>query len=270
MTNDAIGSTNILDDDPEDKLAIIADGISLSSDEGPVFGPLSFSVPALGLTNIAGAGGSRRTALALALAGRMTLSEGSLNVLGMEKPKLIQRHVAIAGIDQIDLLERSVTVAAVLRETISWAKPWYSPLHNPTEDDLVAYCGRVYGNRPLPPLNAYVSQLPILDKLLLRISMALQPAHRHLIHMLIMDNLEQVQREEDREFIIEALTAISEIIPVIAFSVNPIGAHHALAAQINVNTSADPSAGLHHPEYEPTAANAELPHPTDTGTEAHA
>ncbi|MGP5659386.1 ABC transporter ATP-binding protein [Corynebacterium falsenii] len=206
----------------ENHVAVKAEGISLTGDEGKVFGPLDFEIPAQGLTNLLGAGGSGRTALALVLSGRMKLSDGHLEVLGMTKHTHIQKHVAIAGVDQIDLLERSVKVQDILTENKAWQKVWFAPTRKADEDDLREFCGYVYGDRDLPPLDVYISQLTNLDKQLMRISLALHPAHGGPIEMLVMDDLEQVREMGDREVLLHMLQRISNDIPVVVNSVNPI------------------------------------------------
>ena len=61
---------------PETMNAVTAVNLALRGTEGPVFGPLTFTAPASGLTVLSGRGGSGRTALALTLAGRMASTTG--------------------------------------------------------------------------------------------------------------------------------------------------------------------------------------------------
>lgn len=206
----------------EETPAVVARNLSLKGDEGPVFGPLDGTIPAGGLTNLMGAGGSGRTALALVLAGRMKPTGGELTVLGETRRSHIQKHVAVAGIEQIDLLDRSLTVRDVLNENRSWERPWWKPYGRATEEDLERYCSEIYGDRDLPPLDHYISQLPALDKLLLRVGLALKPAHHKEIGMLIMDDLEQVHDFGDREFLLYMLQELAERMTVVVNSANPI------------------------------------------------
>ncbi|MGJ4074016.1 ATP-binding cassette domain-containing protein [Corynebacterium macclintockiae] len=203
-------------------LAVEAQDLELKGDEGQVFGPLSFSIPNQGLTNLLGKGGSGRTALALVLSGRMKPTGGTLNVLGETKPKQIRSRVAIAGVEQIDLLERSVTVQDILTESLSWSKPWFMPMRKATAEDLQRICSQVYGERDLPPLDAYISQLDNLDKIMLRISLALSPADNKPVHLLIMDDIEQVHENDERAILLQVLERLSMDIPVVVNSSNPI------------------------------------------------
>lgn len=223
--------------------AVEAQDLELKGDEGKVFGPLSFAVPSQGLTNLLGKGGSGRTALALVLSGRMKPTGGSLSVLGESKPRPIRSRVAIAGVEQIDLLERSVTVQDILTESLSWSKHWFKPMGKATQEDLERICSQVYGDRDLPPLDAYISQLDNLDKIMLRISLALSPADNKPVELLIMDDIEQVHENDDRAILLQVLERLSEEIPVIVNSANPIVGPVAPNKVIEI----DANAGHTHP-----------------------
>lgn len=237
--------------------AVIARELTLKGDEGTVFGPLNFDIPSMGLTNLTGSGGSGRTALALVLTGRMKPTSGALEVLGETKTGRIQRRVALAGVEQIDMLERSVTVRDVLTETLSWRKPWYAPLRPATEADLEELCTDIYGARDLPPLDAYISQLPNLDKLLLRICMSLHPAHGNQIDLLVMDDLEQVHEQTDRLILLEVLQRLSSDIPVVVNSVNPIDHPFSPQCIIELDTNAGHAIPEHDGYSDPTPVATE-------------
>ncbi|KAB1502456.1 ATP-binding cassette domain-containing protein [Corynebacterium sp. 320] len=257
--------------------AMRAHDIELVGDEGPVFGPVSFDVPATGITSLVGPSGSGRTALTLVLSGRMKPTQGTLEVLGHTDIATIQKITALAGVEQIDLLDRSVTVKEVLTENKAWASPWYKPRSRVTDADLEYYCRRIFGDRDLPPLNAYISQLAGIDKLLLRMSLAMHPAHQTPAEILLVDDLEQVPELATRMYLIDRLVALSEEIPVVVTSVNPINqltrlAHSPavpLAAEIQLNTDA----GHVIPEHTGITWNADrtidamtaiAPHPFST------
>mgnify|MGYP001759188523 FL=1 len=104
---------------------LIAHGIGVVGEEGPVFGPLDLELPDKKLVFLSGRDGSGRTALALALSGRMRLSTGTLEVCGHKKQKHIRESVAIAGVDAIDELDRNVKVRDILNEHRAWGHHWY-------------------------------------------------------------------------------------------------------------------------------------------------
>ncbi|MBV7296026.1 ABC transporter ATP-binding protein [Corynebacterium sp. TAE3-ERU12] len=197
---------------------VIADDLGVTGDEGPVYGPLSVVIPGDGLTLLTGRGGSGRTALALTIAGRMRPDAGDLEVLGFTDIDDIRPHVAIAGVEQIDLLDRDVRISDVLREHLSWSTPWYKPAPKPTQEYFEELTAEVFGPRTLPPMSAYISQLAAVDKHLIRISLALHPADGSEIGLLVVDDLEQVHSPVERMTLFSRLLAISERIPVVVNS----------------------------------------------------
>ena len=111
---------------PETMNAVTAVNLALRGTEGPVYGPLTFTAPASGLTVLSGRGGSGRTALALTLAGRMASTTGEVTVLGKTKRSKIRQMVAVAGVEQIDALDRDVTIRTALSEHLNWSRWWWT------------------------------------------------------------------------------------------------------------------------------------------------
>lgn len=204
--------------------AVVAEAIEVDAEEGLVFGPLSFTLGPVGLTVLGGSGGSGRTALSLVLSGRMKPTVGHIEVLGFTDRKSIWHHVALAGVDPLDEMPRSVRVHDILTENKAWSRSWFMPVRAATEEDLRDVCGEVYGARDLPPLDAWVSDLSALDRLLLRICLALRPAHGGDIRMLVMDDFEQIREARDREIMVGILGRLARRMPVILNSVNPLPA----------------------------------------------
>lgn len=204
--------------------AVTAHDIELVCEEGRVFGPLNLTIPSTGLTILTGRAGSGRTALALCLAGRMKLTRGTLNVLGHTKLSEINKIVAIAGVDEIDALDRELTIRTILGEHRAWSKRWLSWTTRADDDYYRSLCADVFGDRDLPPLDAYVAQISPLDRLLIRISLALAPASRTPIEMLVMDDLDQVVDADERALLVHLLTRIATRMPVVVNSQNPLPA----------------------------------------------
>ena len=200
---------------------LIAHGIGVVGEEGPVFGPLDLELPDKKLVFLSGRDGSGRTALALALSGRMRLSTGTLEVCGHKKQKHIRESVAIAGVDAIDELDRNVKVRDILNEHRAWGHHWYRWVARVDENYRDRILGPVYGERSFPDLDLYVSQIPSLDRLLIRIALSLHPAHRKQVKMLVLDDLEQVREMTDRIVLIDVLHRLSQNMLVIVNSVNP-------------------------------------------------
>lgn len=212
--------------------AAVARELYAEGEEGPIFGPIDFVIPAGGLTVISGPPGTGRTSLALALSGRIAPTSGDVEILGRTERKEVRRHVALAGVPQVDELERSVRVRDVVTESKAWAAPWYSRVRKADENDLAALCGEVYGDRETPDLDAYVSEMLPLDDLLLRICFALRPAHKTSPGMLVVDDLEQLADIDDQREMASILARLAEDMPVVVTTVNPPddGAppHHAI------------------------------------------
>ncbi|WP_075693318.1 ATP-binding cassette domain-containing protein [Corynebacterium sphenisci] len=202
-------------EDPEGAApAVTGRALAMTGEEGPVYGPVDVDVPGTGLTILTGRGGSGRTALALTLAGRMRPDSGELTVLGETGTRAIRRRVAIAGVEQVDLLDRDVRVRHVLAEHRAWTSRWWRRVPAPDEDYLAELAGETFGPRSLPPLDAYVSQLTGADRHLLRIALALHPADGAEIGLLVVDDLEQIHEPGQRLALLSRLLGIAERIPV--------------------------------------------------------
>ncbi|MGW4959130.1 ABC transporter ATP-binding protein [Nonomuraea sp. NPDC004186] len=93
-------------------MMIVAEGLAI---EG-VYPEVSLKVGAGTLTVVAGSAGSGRTSLLLTLAGRMEPTKGALNVAGHAGRRAIRKAVALALIDGVTDLDRSLTVGEHLRE----------------------------------------------------------------------------------------------------------------------------------------------------------
>lgn len=205
-----------------DSPAVIARGITVRGEEGPVYGPLHFEIPTTGLTVLAGRSGSGRTALALTIAGRMKPSAGELTVLGETKPSKIRPKVALAGVASIDQLDRNVRLSVVFSEHRAWSTPWLMWARRADQQYYEEICQPIFGVHELPPLHAYVGEITALDRLLIRIALAVNPARGSKIEMLVMDDLEQVREDEDRALLLDTLAKLSDAMPVAVNSVNPL------------------------------------------------
>ncbi|RVW09554.1 hypothetical protein EGT67_11210 [Prescottella agglutinans] len=198
--------------------AVVATGLTRSGSLGPVFGPVNLRIPFGGLAVVQGFAGSGRTSLLLTLSGRMRPSSGKLSVLGRTKPAAIRAVSAIAGFDGIDSISESVTVRDLITEQIRWDATWYLLIRRAGQRELEQVCAPVFGDRPLPKLGEYVSDLGELDNLLLRIAVA----NTQVPPLLLVDDLEQVREERDRALLVEHLAVLGSRQTVIASAVNPL------------------------------------------------
>lgn len=171
---------------------------------GTVFGPVAFSNERP-VTVVVGPRGSGRTSLLLSLAGRMRLADGGLTVLGETRLARIRRRTGIAGFADIDALEPTVSVAAMLRERIAWVMPWYRRAPRVTGELARELLEPAFGDAPQPDADTLVRDLSEAQDLLLRIALALFEDPR----MIVVDDLDQVRDPGERRRVADRLDALA-------------------------------------------------------------
>lgn len=196
-----------------------ARGIELRGPWGHVFGPLDLDIDAGGVTVIAGQAGAARTALLMALCGRMRLSKGSLTVLGFrDKPTKVLARSAIACMNELDEVSPSVTVRDLVTEQKRWDSPWYKLVPRVDETGVSEMCEEVFGDVPLPALNAFVDDLPELQQLLLRIAVA----NTRRLPLLVVGRIDKIADDIERTVLLERLIALGERQSIITADVNAL------------------------------------------------
>lgn len=198
--------------------AVVARGIRMKGPWGPVYGPVDLDIAESGVTVLVCPGGTGRIALLMTLAGRMRPAAGELTVFGHTKAKQIFAVSALAGIDELDSVDESVTVADAITETLRWDAAWYRLIGRADHADLEAVCGPVFGQAPLPALDEYVEELSELDRLLLRISLA----NTRRPPLLVVGNLDQVTEDRSRDVLLERLIDLGSRQTVITATVNGV------------------------------------------------
>lgn len=104
---------------PSAPTGIVARGLTMKTPQGVVFGPLDWDVPPRRPAAIVGEQGSGRSALLLALAGRVRGVSGELRVGdidGIAKPGRLRKATAVARISDLVELEPALTVASSIDE----------------------------------------------------------------------------------------------------------------------------------------------------------
>ncbi|WP_375424698.1 ATP-binding cassette domain-containing protein [uncultured Friedmanniella sp.] len=98
---------------------VVAEGLSLATQAGPVFADLTFTVPRSRLSVVVGPSGSGRSALLLALSGRMRGLSGSLRLgqhAATTRPRDLRRRTAIARVATLVGPEGQLTVGESMVE----------------------------------------------------------------------------------------------------------------------------------------------------------
>ncbi|MFD3812234.1 hypothetical protein [Rhodococcus sp. NPDC058639] len=198
---------------------VSARGIELDGPWGHVFGPLDLDIDEGGVCVLAAPAGAARTALMMALCGRMRLTGGSLTVLGYEnKPRKVFAHSAIACMNELDEVPPSVTVRDLVTEQKRWDSPWYRLVPRVDERGVADMCEEVFGDVELPHLRAFVDDLPELQQMLLRIAVA----NTRRPPLLVVGRLDRIADDAERTVLLERLIALGETQSVITADVNPI------------------------------------------------
>ncbi len=204
---------------PPSGTLVSARQIELHGPWGHVFGPLDLDIDEGGVTVLAAQAGAARTALLMALCGRMRLSGGSLTVLGFQdRPAKVFAKSAIACLNELDEVSPSVTVRDLVTEQLRWESPWYKPVPRVHDDGVARMCGEVFGDVPLPALNAFVDDLPEIQQLLLRIAVA----NTRRPPLLVVGRLDKIADDDERRTLLERLVALGERQSVITADVNPL------------------------------------------------
>lgn len=211
---------------------VSARAIELDGPWGHVFGPLDLDIDEGGLTVIAGQSGAARTALLMALCGRMRLSGGSLTVLGYtNRPAKVFAQSAVACLNELDEVSPSVTVRDLVTEQLRWNSPWYKFVPRVHEDGVERMCAEVFGDVPLPALNAFIDDLPEIQQMLLRIAVA----NSRRPPLLVVGRMDKIADDEERLGVLERLVALGERQSVITADVNPLPPDSGVRAVVDLH-----------------------------------
>lgn len=95
---------------------LTADALLATGPRGVVFGPVSLEVAPGEVVALAGPGGTGRTSLLLALAGRFALAGGRLSVAGATQPRAVRDAVAVARAGALMDLDEVWTVGEAIAQ----------------------------------------------------------------------------------------------------------------------------------------------------------
>ncbi|WP_017792298.1 ATP-binding cassette domain-containing protein [Leucobacter salsicius] len=196
--------------------------LEVDGPRGRVFGPIS-AESSSPVTVVLGASGSGRTSLLLTIAGRMRASRGGLETLGEAGTGAIRSTTGIAGFAGIDDLEPAVTLAATLRERLSWELAWWRRTPRVTEAVASELLAPAFGvvrnaNRISQPDTALLCrELSPADDLLVRIALALIARPE----LLVIDDLDALRDPEHRERVADRVREIATHTPVVIATSDP-------------------------------------------------
>lgn len=182
---------------------------------GRVFGPIT-AASDRPVTVITGASGSGRTSLLLAISGRMRTDGGEIATLGETRVGAIRNMTGIAGFAGIDELEPAVTLAATLRERLSWELPWWRRTPRMTGALATELLAPGLGTATADP-SLLCRELSPADDLLVRVALALMPDPA----LLVVDDLDALREPSDRARVAARLREISRRTPVVIATSDP-------------------------------------------------
>lgn len=217
--------------EPAEGTLISARGIEVHGPWGHVFGPLDLDINAGGVTVLAGQAGAARTALLMALCGRMRLSAGTLAVHGYDNPSRILAISAIACLNELDEVRPSVTVRDMVTEQLRWDSPWYKFVPRVSETEVADMCAKTFGDVDLPPLNAFVDDLPEIQQMLLRIAVA----NTKRPPLLVVGRVDKIADDDERTMLLRRLVALGEHQSVITADVNTLPPDTGVNAVVNMH-----------------------------------
>jgi len=181
-----------------------------------VFGPLDLDLEP-GVNILTAPPGAARVALMMALCGRMKLKAGSLTVLGhRDEPRAVFAESAIACFDELDGISPSITVQDLVTEQIRWESPWYRWVPKAGTEQVRQMCGYLFEDLPLPPIDAFVADLPELEQMLVRIAIA----NTRRPPLLVVGPLDLIVEDGQRDHLMARLLELGQRQSVITADVN--------------------------------------------------
>ena len=181
--------------------------ITLTEERGHIFGPLDLDLEAGGVTMLLAPASVPRTALLLALSGRMHLSAGTLTIMGhTNDPRATFKDSAVCCLDGIDEIAPAVTVRSIVTEYLRWNSPFFKWVPNADDAALEALCAETFGDVPLPQLGDFVENLPVVQQLLLKIALA----NIGKPPLLVVGRLDDVTSDDDQSQVLRRLVELGE------------------------------------------------------------
>jgi putative drug exporter of the RND superfamily len=191
---------------------IDAEGVAVYGPAGTVFAGVDLTVPPGVVLVVHGLPGTGKTALLLALSGRMPIDTGKLKVVGHSLPaqaRAVRAQVGLAETAGINDLEESLTVEQHVAERIATQslRLWVSrPAVTRVLDEMDHAVFAATGSRESLGHDTLVADLSPLERRILGLALALigSPA------LLVVDNVDSLLAAADREALWRALARLAE------------------------------------------------------------
>lgn len=223
-----------------DDVVLDARNISVKASWGHIYGPVNLIVRAGGVTVLKGSGGRGRTALMLTLAGRMKPTSGSLISFGKRRdPHGLFKKSALGFIDEVDGIGQTIRVRDVVTEQLRWNAHWYKLVGVARQDDLQRMCGSTFGPLNLPPLDAFVEELPELTAALFRIAIA----NTRKPPLLVVGGIDKLSRVSSAKTVLERLIELGREQTVLTCDVNRVASQYGVREVIDVKNLVDDEFG---------------------------
>lgn len=203
--------------------AVVARGLQMRTRRGDVFSNVDIDAPTGSVIAVVGPTGSGKTALLLAIAGRMRPTAGSLEVFGLSLPRHardVRSKVALGVVGGVSELDDALTVSDQMRIEMLLGRRAYTAA---AANALLARADCDVS------LNDGVSSLDALQKMRLGLALALSAKPE----MVVIDDVDHDLTQWQREAFARTLTAIAaEQITVVTACIDR---HHASFADIVVD-----------------------------------
>lgn len=201
-------------DQPTDRApAVVVRGLTLRAGKRTIFEDVTFDVGTGSLAVLAGASGTGKSALALALAGRLTPTAGQLSVLGLSLPRqagAARRKIGFTGNATVTPLDETLTVRHHVAEALELAGPWWrrSATREQVDrtitaaNDLLGALGDAFGDDPaaLPLAQARLHRGELVRDAspVARFALSLVLALVSVPDLLVVDDVDQLRTADER------------------------------------------------------------------------
>lgn len=183
-------------------LLVQARGLEMAGRESMVFGPLDFDIPQGNIGVLTGQQGSGRSALLLALSGRLKGVKGHLVINGedaMSKTRQLRKHISVGRISGLAELEPNLTVGESRDE-----RAIADGLGQRKGRDRFRLLEEVLGH--YFQLDQWVDHMPAVERTLLTVVLGSLVPSTHVV----IDDLDDSLTAEQLAFIYDAMLAIQQ------------------------------------------------------------